>query len=81
MEGINIYGKGVRNVYSKGTVNGCYVEINNVQVKGRVYGYQIVHVDNYDRLTTKCRQANITLFWLGNKLSWHRNMFCNNQLL
>ena len=30
MEGINIYGKGVRNVYSKGTVNGCYVEINNV---------------------------------------------------
>ncbi len=62
MEGIHVYGKGVRNVYSKGGMSVCYIEMNNEYIKGRVNGYQIVPIDGYDRSRTKCYRTKITLF-------------------
>jgi hypothetical protein len=35
VEGINVYGKGVRNVCSKGRMGDCYVEMSIVYIKGR----------------------------------------------
>jgi hypothetical protein len=47
LEGINVYGKGFRNVYSKCGMGGSYVEMNDVYIKGRVTGYQIVPIDGW----------------------------------
>ena len=64
MEGINVYGKGVGNVYNKGAMDGCYEEMNNdnVYVKGRVNGYQIVPIDGYDRLRTNAARQTAPYF-------------------
>jgi hypothetical protein len=58
-----LHGKGVRYVYTKGAMGGCYVDINNVYLKGRVNGYQIVPIDGYDIPRIKCHRTNISLFW------------------
>jgi len=52
LEGINVYGKGVRIVYRKFCYRWLLSGDKQCLSEDRVYGYEIVPVDGYDRLRT-----------------------------
>ena len=59
LEGIHVYAMEVSNIQGKDNTGGykkesCYVDTNNVYTISRMYGYQIVLLDGYDRPKTKC---------------------------
>ncbi len=68
LEGIHVYAMEVSNIqgkdntggynkiigYRRGKKESCYVDTNNVYTISRMYGYQIVLLDGYDRPKMKC---------------------------